>query len=77
MSTATQQPLRRGMQITIIGYRGVRKRVRVWEDADPGVLICSETEYRRALREGDEALAAGFPKQDIVEVDPASAQGAE
>lgn len=58
----------RGTQVTVMAYRGRRLRRRVWQDVGVGVLLTSEEEYQRALAEGSEAEASGFPKTDIVEV---------
>lgn len=60
--------MERGTEVTVIAYKGVRLRRRVWEDTGPGLLLCSEQEYQRARHLGDEARAAGFPKEDVVEV---------
>lgn len=62
--------MERGTEVTVRAFRGERLRRRVWEDVGRGVLLTSETEYQRAIREGDEARAAGFAKDDIVEVHP-------
>lgn len=60
--------MERGTVVTVIAYKGARLRRRVWADTGKGVLVCSEAEYQRALREGSEAQAAGFSKSDVVEV---------
>ena len=65
--------MERGAEVTVVAYRGERLRRRVWEDAGPGVLICSEEEYQRAMREGDEPLYVGFPREDVI----ADAEGDE
>ena len=52
--------------MTVIAYRGVPLKRRVWEDVGPGVLVCSEEEYKRALRLGEEPPTVGFPKQDVL-----------
>lgn len=58
----------RGMQVVVTAYEGRQVQRRVWEDAGDGVLVCSEEEYRRALRNKDEARAAGVSKHDVAEV---------
>ncbi len=58
--------LTRGTVVTVVALRGVRLQRRVWEDVGSGVLVCSEEDYRRALRLGEEPQAAGFPKQDVL-----------
>lgn len=59
----------RGSEVTVIAYRGIRLQRRVWEDVGPGVLVCSEEEYNRALQLGQEPPAVGFPKQDVLMAD--------
>ncbi len=56
----------RGTEVTVIAYRGVLLQRRVWEDTGPGVLVCTEEEWRRAERAGEEPLWSGFPKQDVI-----------
>ncbi|HEY6539548.1 MAG TPA: hypothetical protein VKR83_13060 [Ktedonobacteraceae bacterium] len=58
----------RGTQIRVLAYGGKVLLRRVWDDADQGVMICSEEEYQRALATRDEPLCSGFPKRDIIEV---------
>ena len=58
--------MNRGMEVTVIGFRGVKLRRRVWEDVGAGVLVCAEDDYHRALSTGDEPPCAGFPKQDVL-----------
>jgi hypothetical protein len=60
--------LERGATVTVITYRGVPRRGRVWEDTGPGVLVCLEEEWQRALRAGEEPHCVGFPKRDVTEV---------
>lgn len=60
--------MERGTEVTVRAFRGIRLRRRVWEDVGRGVLLTSEPEYQRAMRDGDEAKAAGFPKHDVLEV---------
>jgi hypothetical protein len=60
--------LSRGTEVIVIAYGGKRLRRRVWEDVGEGVLICTEEEYQRAMREQDEANSSGFPKEDVLEV---------
>lgn len=55
----------RGTEVTVIAYGGVLLHRRVWEDVGIGVLVCSEEDYKRALRLGEEPPASGFPKQDV------------
>jgi hypothetical protein len=55
----------RGSKVTVVAYGGGLLHRRVWEDVGAGVLVCSEEEYRRALRLGEEPPAAGFPKRDV------------
>lgn len=55
----------RGTVVTAVDFKGRELRRRVWEDTGTGVLLCKEEEYQRALRDGDEARAAGFSKQDV------------
>jgi hypothetical protein len=55
----------RGSEVIVIAYRGVPLQRRVWDLSGDGVLVCSEEEYKRALRVGDEPLAVGFPKWDV------------
>ena len=64
----TNKPLDRGDEVTVVAYRGERLRRRVWEDVGPGVLLCSETEYHRALQGGAEPQYSGFPKEDVIDV---------
>lgn len=56
----------RGTLVTAVDYKGRELRRRVWEDTGAGVLLCKEEEYQRALRDGDEARAAGFSKQAVI-----------
>lgn len=55
----------RGTEVTVVAYGGVLLHRRVWEDVGAGILVCSEEDYKRALRLGKEPPAAGFPKQDV------------
>lgn len=64
----TKGSLDRGDEVTVTAYGGAQLRRRVWEDVGTGVLLCSETEYRRALEIGLEPQYSGFPKEDVVEV---------
>ena len=59
--------MERGMKIVVVAYGGERIRARVWGDLGPGVLICSEEEYRRAIESETEPLYAGFPREDLIE----------
>lgn len=56
----------RGAEVTVIVFRGERRRRRVWEDLGPGVLICTEEEYRRAVETGEEPMYVGFPREDVI-----------
>ncbi len=58
----------RGTVITVRAYGGEILQRRVWDDADQGVMICSEEEYRHAIMTKEEPLCSGFPKRDIIEV---------
>ncbi len=58
-----------GTMITVIAFGGRKLRRRVWEDIGDVVLICTEEEYQRAIRDENEATCSGFPKDDIVEMD--------
>ena len=60
--------LKRGTVVTVIAFGGKRLCRRVWEDIGDVVLICTEEEFQRAIRNNDEATCSGFPKNDIVEV---------
>jgi hypothetical protein len=64
----------RGSEVTVVAYRGIRHHRRVWEDVGEGVLVCSEEDYKRALRLGEEPLTVGFPKQDVFPVNDPRAQ---
>lgn len=67
--------LGRGTEVTVRGYRGRLLRRRIWQDADAGVLLCSEEGYQRAVLTGEEPLWVGFPKSDIVDVHDTGHQG--
>jgi hypothetical protein len=56
----------RGDEVTVVAFRGIRLKRRVWEDTGPGLLVCSEAEWERALRAGEEPLCSGFPKADVI-----------
>jgi hypothetical protein len=60
--------LRRGVEVTVSAFGGRKLRRRVWEDIGNVVLICTEEEYQRAMRDNDDANCSGFPKEDVVEV---------
>lgn len=66
----------RGSEVVVVAYRGVALPRRVWEVAGKGVLVCSEEEYRRALRLGEEPRAVGFPKWDVFLADDPKAREA-
>lgn len=61
--------LERGTKVTVRAYGGALLRRRVWEDVGRGVMVTNEREYQCALQDGEEALASGFPKSDIVDID--------
>ncbi len=58
--------MERGSKITVVGYRGIEMDRRVWDVADPGVLVCAEDEYQKAVRTGQEPPYSGFPIRDVV-----------
>ena len=60
--------MERGMSVTVKAFQGELLRRRVWQDKGEVVLLTYEKEYQRALREGDTAEAAGWPRGDIMEV---------
>jgi hypothetical protein len=54
-----------GDVVEVVVYGGKRVTARVWGVAGAGVLICSEEEYREALKSGSEPPYAGFPQEDV------------
>jgi len=60
----------RGMRVIVRDYRGARLERRVWGDSGLGIMLCTEDAYQQAVRYGVEPLAAGFPKDSVVEVRP-------
>lgn len=64
----------RGSEVIVISYRGIPLQRRVWEVVGPGVLVCSEEEYKRAVRFGEEPQTVGFPKQDVLMANDGRAQ---
>ena len=55
----------RGDRVQVVGFRGRRAILRVWEDKGRGLLLCSDATFRRA-EQGAELIAVGFPMCDIV-----------
>lgn len=54
----------RGDCVEVVGFKGRRAILRVWEDKGRGLLLCSEATFRRA-EQGGELVAVGFPMSDI------------
>jgi len=55
------------LEMELVEHGGKRLRRRVWEDVGEGILICTEEEYQRAIREQNEANSSAFPKEDVIE----------
>jgi len=55
----------RGDRVRVVGFRGKRAVLRVWEDKGHGLLLCSEATFRQA-KNGCEVVAVGFLMSDIV-----------
>ncbi len=64
----SNKSLIRGTRVTVLAFGGEKLQRRVWEDDGNGVLICTEEEYQRAIRQNDEATCSAFPRTDILEV---------
>ena len=62
--------LTRGMEVTVLAFGGKELRRRVWKEIgnekERAVFVCTEEEYRRAIRVNDEANASGFSKQYVL-----------
>ena len=57
--------MKRGDSVEVIEFRGRKLSRIVWEDTGPGVLICTEEGYRRAIESGEEPICVGFPASDV------------
>lgn len=56
----------KGDRVRVQGFGGRTAILRVWEQRERGLLLCSEAGYRRAL-EGGEVVTVGFPWSDVKE----------
>ena len=55
---------KRGDRVHVHGYGGRTAILRVWEQKEGGLLLCSEGAFTRAIA-GGELVAVGFPMSDI------------
>lgn len=60
--------LEKGTEVTVRAFGEKEFRRRVWEDLGDAILICTESEYQRALHQSEEAICSGVSKVDIIEV---------
>jgi hypothetical protein len=58
----------KGQLVTALLYGGGTAERRVVADKGDVIVICSEEEYQKALREGREPSGLGFPRVDVIEL---------
>ena len=54
----------KGDRVQVQGFGGRTAVLRVWEQRERGLVLCSERSYQEAL-EGGELVAVGFPLADV------------
>jgi len=54
----------RGDCVRVRGYGGKEAVLRVWEERDRGLLLCSEEGFHRMV-DGGELVLVGYPMSDI------------
>lgn len=57
--------MKRGERVIVIAFGKKELERVVWEDAGPGILVCTEGSFERALKTGDEPVCVGFPSSDV------------
>ena len=55
---------RRGDRVRVLGLGGKRAVLYVWADKGHGLLLCTESGFKRRML-GEDAPAVGFPMCDI------------
>ena len=60
--------IERGKQVLIRAYGGQQLQRIVWADVGKGLLLTTEREYNRAIKEKLEPISVGFPKDDLIRV---------
>jgi hypothetical protein len=60
--------IERGRQVLIKAYGEQQLQRIVWADVGKGLLLTTEREYNRAIKENTEPISVGFPKDDLIRV---------
>ena len=57
--------MRRGEKVIVTAFGKKQLERIVWEDAGPGILICTEKGFQLASETGTEPICVGFPASDV------------
>ena len=57
--------MEKGVLVEVVLFGGGRAKRRVVQDGGKVVIVCTESEYRRARAEGRQPEGIGFPRGDV------------